>query len=127
MVTAPWRRVIACSLVVAPVVLFGSGCKTASGWKAPWSAWSGASSTDSTALNISKPSTQAPSPSSTTPGQPNKGLAASGGANAPGANTEGVTVAGATSPAGGVAAYPATALADAIPTQPAVGAVAPAG
>jgi hypothetical protein len=129
MVTAAWRRAFVCSLFVAPVVLLGSGCRTADGWRAPWSGWGwgGASSPNATALNISKPSTQAPSPSNT-PGQPTRGLAASGGANAPGA--------GGVAPANGVAGYPATAQADAYPAQnvatwqpgaSAGGQVAPAG
>ena len=125
MVTAAWRRAFVCSVVVAPVVLLGSGCKTASGWRMPWSAWGGAASP--TALNISKPSTQAPSPSNI-PGQSNRGVAASGGAHAPGAGGAGAGNA--------VAGYPATAQADAYPAQnvatwaPGAGAggqVAPAG
>lgn len=116
MVIAPWRRALACSLLVSPVILLGSGCKTASGWKAPWSAWGGASSPNATALNISKPSTQAPAPNNT-PGQPNHSLASSGGTGAAAGNPSGVAVAGATSPAGGVTAYPATPQADAYPTQ----------
>lgn len=135
MVIAPWRRALLCCLVVSPVILLGSGCKTAGGWRAPWSAWSGASSPGATALNISKPSTQAPSPNST-PGQPNRGIAASGGPAASGGNPSGVAMTGATSPANPVSAYPATPQADAFPEQTAgnsqhgpgaEGQVAPAG
>lgn len=129
MVIAPWRRALLCCLVVSPVVLLGSGCKTAGGWRAPWSAWSGASSPNATALNISKPSTQAPAPNNP-PGQPSRSIAANGG------SPSGVAMAGATSPASPVTAYPATPQADAYPAQPAgnlqqgeaaEGQVAPAG
>jgi hypothetical protein len=113
MVTAPWRRALIYSLAVAPVVLLGSGCKTAGGWQMPWSSWGGASSPNATALNISKPSTQAPSPSNT-PGQANRGIAASGGATAPGAAGTGT---GGVGPTNGVAGYPATAQANAYPAQ----------
>jgi hypothetical protein len=104
MVSVFCRRTLLCSLIAAPVILFGSGCKSSSGWRAPWSGWgwSGASTSNATALNISKPSTQAPSPSNT-PGQPQRGLAARG----------------ATAPGNSVAAYPTTSQADAYPAQPA--------
>jgi hypothetical protein len=147
MVTAPWRRAFVCSLMVAPVVLLGSGCKTASGWRMPWSSWGGASSPSATALNISKPSTQAPSPTNI-PGQSNRGIAANSGATAPGAGgvgaggvgaggvgTGGVGTAGV-GPSTGVAGYPGTAQANAYPAQnvatwpqgtAAGGQVAPAG
>ena len=120
MVTAAWRRAFACSLFVAPVILLGSGCSTSSGWRAPWSGWGwgGASSPSATALNISKPSTQAPAPVNT-PGQPNRGVAASGGANASGGYGSRETAPGAAHSGNAVAAYPATAQADAYPAQPA--------
>lgn len=118
MVIAPWRRTLLCCLMVSPMVLLGSGCKTASGWRTPWSAWGGASSPDATALNISKPSTQAPAPSNP-PGQPNRSIAANGGAAGSRGNPSGVAMAGATSPTNPVTAYPATPQADAYPTQPA--------
>src|SRR5204863_886458 len=82
MVLAPWRRALFCSLAIAPVVL-GSGCKTASGWQMPWSAWGGASSPAATALTITKPSTHAPAPNGSA-AQPGNGLASSGGAAAVG-------------------------------------------
>ena len=133
MVTAPWRRTLVCVSLCFPFVLFASGCKTSSGWRAPWSGWgwSGASSPSATALNISKPSTQAPA-STNTPGQPSRSLAGgSGGAG----SASGITTASATSPTGGVTAYPATAHADAHPGRAAgtwqhdtgAGEVAPAG
>ena len=114
MVTAAWRRAFACSLFVAPVILLGSGCSTSSGWRAPWSGWGwgGASSPSATALNISKPSTQAPAPVNT-PGQPNRGVAASGGATPSGGYGSRETAPGAAHSGNAVAAYPATAQADA--------------
>lgn len=118
MVIAPWRRTLLCCLVVSPVVLFGSGCKTAGGWRTPWSAWSGASSPNATALNISKPSTQAPAPNNP-PGQPSRNIAANGGTTTTGGSPSGVAMAGATSPTNPVTAYPATPQADAYPAQPA--------
>ena len=134
MVIAAWRRAFVCSLMVAPLMLLGSGCRTASGWRTPWSAWGGASSPSSTAVNISKPSTQAPAPSSI-PGQPNRSVAASGGAN-----PSGVTVGGGSANrapgTNAVAGYPATSQAYDYPSaasstwQPAAttdGQVAPAG
>ncbi|MGI8978238.1 MAG: hypothetical protein ACR2FY_03330 [Pirellulaceae bacterium] len=120
MVIAACRRAFVCSLFVAPVILLGSGCSTSSGWRAPWSGWGwgGASSPSATALNITKPSTQAPAPVST-PGQPNRGVAASGGANPSNAYASRETAPGAVHSGNAVAAYPATAQADAYPAQPA--------
>lgn len=113
MVTTPWRRTFICASLLVPLVLLSTGCKTGSGWRAPWSGWgwSGASSPSATALNISKPSTQAPSPSAT-PGQPSRSLASSAGGVKSGS---GVATVGATTPAGGVTAYPATPQAEAYP------------
>lgn len=113
MVTTPWRRTLIGASLLVPLVLLSTGCKTGSGWRAPWSGWgwSGASSPNSTALNISKPSTQAPAPV-TVPGQPSRSLASGrGGSN----SGSGVATVGATTPAGGVTAYPATAQANAYP------------
>ena len=129
------RRLVAFALVAGSLVVCGTGCKTGGTWGMPswprWGSWGGASSPDSTALNITKPSTQAPAPV-TTPGQPSRSLAAGGNSYPSGVAATGG--AGAAGPASGV--YPATAQADAYPGraantwQPGAesgGQVAPAG
>lgn len=120
MVIAACRRAFVCSLFIAPVILLGSGCSTSSGWRAPWSGWGwgGASSSGATALNITKPSTQAPAPVNT-PGQPNRSVAASGSANPASAYASRAAAPGGANSGNAVAAYPATAQADAYPAQPA--------
>lgn len=136
MVSAPWRRAFYCSLIAAPVIL-GSGCKTASGWRMPWSSWGGMSSPSATALTITKPSTHAPAPNGAST-QPGAGLASSSGTATHGAGLGGNAppggygATGGSAPTGGIAGYPGTALANSYPAQPASnsqpgGSVAPAG
>jgi hypothetical protein len=102
--------------VLAGSVLFTTGCKSGGTWGMPaWPAWGwgGASSANSTALNITKPSTQAPAPVAN-PGQPTKSLA--GGGTYPSAVAATGHVSDTHTSAGPVSGvYPATAQADAYP------------
>lgn len=112
MVIAPCRRLFALGLLLAPVLFGTVGCKSGGGWAMPWSGlgWGGAAPS-SNALGISKPSTRAPVTNA--PGQqPARGLA-SGNVS----DQSGVATTGGSGPAGGVAAYPATAQANAYPTS----------